>query len=187
MVKYGARVWSSRSVNMGRPRRRPGTGDDNTQDLDRPQPRELGADDPARLPSQDRREQRDPGPQPQERVGSRAASWHHPSRHQVIHAYQHYPRHGQDSDGVQPGPPPLTLVPLGQAPHAHGRPALPPGTRPAPCPLLPHVQLISLFSGRRLVFESLRARRISQVVAGSVQQALLQDVHRPGDHEDSDD
>jgi len=33
----------------------------------------------------------------------------------------------------------------------------------------------------------LRARRISQVVAGSVPQALLQDVHRPGDHEDSDD
>jgi hypothetical protein len=30
--------------------------DDNTQDLDRPQPRQLGADDPARLPSQDRRE-----------------------------------------------------------------------------------------------------------------------------------
>ena len=58
---------------------------------------------------------------------------------------------------------------------------------PGPCPLLPHAQLISFFRVRRLVFESLRARRISQVVAGSAQQALLQDVHRPGDHEDSDD
>lgn len=88
---------------------------------------------------------------------------------------------------MQPGPPPLTLVQFGQAPRAHGRPALPLGTRPAPCPLLLHAQLISFFRVRRLVFESLRARRISQVVAGSVQQALIQDVHRPGDHEDSDD
>ena len=102
------------------------------QGLDRPQLRQLGADDPARLPSQDRREQRDPGPQPQERVDSGAASRHHASRHQVIDAHQHYPRHGQGGDGVEPGPPPLAFVQLGQAPGGHGR--LPDGGKPSPGP-----------------------------------------------------